>query len=214
MFILGDHHRQKKQLKKKKINKKIGTSDISLFFSPQGYPMYEGVIPLLNEAEESIDLAIFFLTHKNATRALVKAKERGVKVRVIVDATGATNGYSKHNYLRENGIEVKVENWGGKMHMKSALVDKKHLIMGSMNWTSAGESKNDENTLIIRNDPINGEKFSEFYDELWLSIPEKFLTKDPAPESLDSSSSCFDGIDNDFDKKVDKEDYFGCAINS
>ena len=69
---------------------------------------------------------------------MVDAKERGVKVRVILDATAATNGYSKHNYLRENGIDVKVESWGGKMHMKAAVIDSKHIIVGSMNWTFAG----------------------------------------------------------------------------
>ena len=213
MYILGNHHRQKKQLRKIEIKKFINPSTISLFFSPQGYAMYEGVIPLINQAKESIDLSIFFLTHNNASKALVRAKERGVKVRVIVDATGATNGYSKHKYLRENNIEVKVETWGGKMHMKSALIDKKHIIVGSMNWTSAGESKNDENTLIILNDVINGKKISKFFEELWGSIPEKFLYKDPAPESLDSGSSCYDGIDNDFDSKIDKKDVVGCAIN-
>ena len=213
MYILGNHHRQKKQLRKIEIKKFINPSTISLFFSPQGYAMYEGVIPLINQAKESIDLSIFFLTHNNASKALVRAKERGVKVRVIVDATGATNGYSKHKYLRENNIEVKVETWGGKMHMKSALIDKKNIIVGSMNWTSAGESKNDENTLIILNDVINGKKISKFFEELWGSIPEKFLYKDPAPESLDSGSSCYDGIDNDFDRKIDKKDVVGCAIN-
>ena len=175
--------------------------------------MYRGVIPLIDQAKESIDLSIFFLTHKNASKALVEAKKRGVKVRVILDATGATNGYSKHKYLRENNIETKVENWGGKMHMKSALIDKKHIIVGSMNWTSAGESKNDENTLVILNDSKNGKKISKFFEELWRSIPDKFLYKDPAPESLDSGSSCFDGIDNDFDRKVDKKDLIGCTAN-
>ena len=87
------------------------------------------------------------------SKALVDAKERGVKVRVILDATAATNGYSKHNYLRENGIDVKVESWGGKMHMKAAVFDKKHVVVGSMNWTKAGEKKNDENTIIIKNSP-------------------------------------------------------------
>ena len=213
MYMLGNHHRQKKQLRKQEIKKYINPSTISLFFSPQGYAMYRGVIPLIDQAKESIDLSIFFLTHKNASKALVEAKKRGVKVRVILDATGATNGYSKHKYLRENNIETKVENWGGKMHMKSALIDKKHIIVGSMNWTSAGESKNDENTLIILNDSKNGKKISKFFEELWSSIPDKFLYKDPAPESLDSGSSCFDGIDNDFDRKVDKKDLIGCNAN-
>ena len=97
--------------------------------------------------------------------------------------------------------------------MKSALIDKKHIIVGSMNWTSAGESKNDENTLVILNDSKNGKKISKFFEELWRSIPDKFLYKDPAPESLDSGSSCFDGIDNDFDRKVDKKDLIGCTAN-
>ena len=210
MYILGDHHRQKKKMKKQEIKKYINPSTISLFFSPQGYAMYRGVIPLIDKAEKSIDLSIFFLTHKNVSKALVRAKKRGVNVRVIIDATGATNGYSKHKYLRENNIDVKVENWGGKMHMKSALIDKKHIIVGSMNWTSAGESKNDENTLIIMEDEKNGKKVSEFFEKLWISIPEKFLYKDADPESLDSGSSCFDGIDNDFDNKVDKKDFMGC----
>ena len=213
MYNLGNHHRQKKQLKKQEIKKYINTSTVSLFFSPQGYAMNEGVIPLIEQAEESIDLAIFFLTHKNASKALVKAKERGIKVRVIVDATGATNGYSKHQYLRENGIDVKVESWGGKMHMKAALIDKKNIIVGSMNWTSAGESKNDENTLIVLNDSIHGEYMSQFFEKLWRSIPNKFLKQDPAPESVDSKGSCDDGIDNDFDKKIDARDLLGCSIN-
>ena len=109
--------------------------------------MYRGVIPLIKDAKKSIDVSIFFLTHKNISKELVAAKNRGVDVRVIIDATSASNGYSKHQYLRDIGISLKVEQWGGKMHMKSAIIDGKHLILGSMNWTSAGESKNDENTL-------------------------------------------------------------------
>ena len=121
----------------------------------EDYAMDEGVIRLIEEAEESINVTIFFLTHNELSKALVEAKKRGVFVRVILDATAATNGYSKHNYLRENGIPLKVESWGGKMHMKAATVDQKHIILGSMNWTAAGGSKNDENTLIVRNDYKN-----------------------------------------------------------
>jgi phosphatidylserine/phosphatidylglycerophosphate/cardiolipin synthase-like enzyme len=204
----GYFHRAKKKLKKKDIEVDIDGQEVSLFFSPQGYAMYRGVIPLIRDSEESIDVSVFFLTHKNVSKELVLAKRRGVSVRVILDATAATNGYSKHNYLRENGIPVKVENWGGKMHMKSALIDNKHLIIGSMNWTSAGESKNDENTLIIRNTK-DASSYKEFYDEMWDSIPDKWLKNDPMPESIESGSSCGDGIDNDFDGVVDAQDK-GC----
>ena len=208
MFDDGKYHRAKKKLKKTKLETYIDGQKINVYFSPQGYAVYRGVIPLIKKAENSIDISIFFLTHKNISKELVKAKNRGVSVRVILDATAATNGYSKHNYLRENGIPVKVENWGGKMHMKSAIIDKRHLIVGSMNWTSAGESKNDENTLIIMNSN-DASKYQSFYNLIWNSIPDKWLNNDPLPESLDSKGSCYDGIDNDFDKKVDSKDN-GC----
>ena len=205
----GYFHRAKKKLKKKDIEVDIDGQEVSLFFSPQGYAMYRGVIPLIRESKESIDVSVFFLTHKNVSKELVLAKQRGVSVRVILDATAATNGYSKHNYLRENRIPVKVEDWGGKMHMKSALIDNKHLIIGSMNWTSAGESKNDENTLIIRN-AKDASSYKDFYNEMWDSIPDKWLKNDPMAESIESVYSCGDGIDNDFDGAIDMNDD-GCS---
>jgi len=79
------------------------------------------------------------------------------------------------------------------------------LILGSMNWTSAGESKNDENTLIIRN-ARDAKNYQEFFNLLWSSIDEKWLWEDPLPESPDSHSSCNDTIDNDFDKLIDLND--------
>ena len=205
MFNDGSFHRSKKKLKKQEIKTDIDGQEIELFFSPQGYAMYRGVIPLIKEANKSIDISMFFLTHKNVSKELVAAKNKGINVRVIIDATSATNGYSKHQYLRDNGINLKVENWGGKMHMKSAIIDKKHLIVGSMNWTSAGESKNDENTLIIKN--LKGApKYQRFYNLMWNSIPDKWLRGEPLPESPDSHPSCNDTIDNDFDKLIDLND--------
>ena len=206
MYLAGLHHREKKKLKKQEISTYLNSSKVSLFFSPQGYAMYRGVIPLIRNSSESIDISIFFLTHNNISKELVKAHERGVKIRIILDSTAATNGYSKHNYLRDYGIPVKVESWGGKMHMKSAVIDKKHIIVGSMNWTSAGESKNDENTLIIQDAPKEAKELSLFFNKLWASIPEKWLEDDPVSESLDSGYSCFDKIDNDFDKVIDKKE--------
>ena len=126
-------------------------------------------------------------------------------MRVIIDATGASNEYSKHQYLRDKGIQVKVENWGGKMHMKSVIIDAKDIIVGSMNWTSAGESKNDENTLLIRNSD-DAIAYKDFFEELWVSIPKKWLHQDPRPESKESIFSCSDKIDNDFDRSVDLHD--------
>jgi phosphatidylserine/phosphatidylglycerophosphate/cardiolipin synthase-like enzyme len=182
---------------------------VEVWFSPQDEPLSRGVRPLLQAATKSVDIAVFFLTHKGITRDLIAAHQRGVKVRVILDATAAKNGYTKHEVLRAAGIEVKVENWGGKMHAKSAAIDGRTLITGSMNWTSAGEGGNDESTIIVHNKAL-AKQFDRWFEHMWSSIPDKWLQGRPDPESADSTTACSDGVDNDFDKLADAQDP-GCG---
>ncbi len=186
---------------------RIGTADITTWFSPQDKTTRYGVSGLIARAKDRINVAVFFLTSKHLTADLIAAHRRGVQVRVIIDATAAKNGYTKHELLREIGIPVKIENWGSKMHMKSASIDGQFLVTGSMNWTSAGEWANDENTLLIRSSRLTTQ-FDHYYDEIWNSIPNRWAEpgRRPDPESLVSGTSCFDEVDNDFDDQADEAD--------
>lgn len=186
-------------------NFNLNGSTVSIGFSPQDYTVRNMVAPLIKNATKSIDVAVFYLTHKYLTADLIKAHQRGIKVRVIIDATSAMNGYTQHRLLRAAGIPVKVENWGGKMHMKTCCVDNQYIVLGSMNWTSAGERKNDENVLVL-DSKKEARKYTNFFNSLWYAIPEKCLTADPDPESLASLGSTSDGIDNDYDKLIDADD--------
>lgn len=184
---------------------------LEVFFSPQDEPMLRGVRPHLQKAKESIDVAVFFLTDKQIAADLIEAHQRGVKVRVLMDATAATNGYTKHEILRSAGIPVKIETWGGKMHAKSAVVDGKIVINGSMNWTSAGHRGNDENTVVLYSEEI-AQQYQTVFNKLWNDIDDKWLRGRPDAESMDSPVACADGVDNDYDKKVDADDP-GCGPN-
>jgi phosphatidylserine/phosphatidylglycerophosphate/cardiolipin synthase-like enzyme len=207
MFEKGRFHRTKKSAGPLRVE--LGDAEIEVLFSPQDTPIRERVRPLIRNAKESIDIAIFFLTHKHIARDLIDAHLRGVKIRVIIDATGATNGYTKHELLREVGIPVKVEHWGGKMHMKSAVFDGQTVITGSMNWTTAGDDGNDENVVIIHS-KTHAAQYEKFFEQIWADIPDTWLKGQPDPEGKSSSSACTDGIDNDFDGLADAEDP-GCS---
>jgi len=189
----------------------LGDSELVVMFSPQDRTVYRGVSTLIARARHRINVGVFFLTSKQLAADLIAAHQRGVKVRVIVDATAAKNGYTKHEILREAGILVKIENWGGKMHMKSASIDGEVLIGGSMNWTSAGEWTNDENSLLIRSARLAAQ-FDDYYDRIWDSIPAHWQRRNarPDPESAQSGHACRDGVDNDFDGLVDADDP-GCS---
>lgn len=185
----------------------IKTSDsiITLSFSPKSSTYENCIEPLIRGAKKYIYIPIFYLTHKRLSEELIDAHKRGVEIKVILDASAAKNKYSTHKTLRETGIEVKIENFGGKMHAKSIIIDDRFLISGSMNFTKAGESKNDENTVIVENASL-AKQYKEHFIELWRHIPMRYLKIDPNPEGFESGNSCFDGIDNNFDKAIDDKD--------
>ncbi|MFT7520206.1 MAG: phosphatidylserine/phosphatidylglycerophosphate/cardiolipin synthase-like enzyme [Kiritimatiellia bacterium] len=209
MYELKRYHGDKHGTGERRTVKLDANTTVDVLFSPQDSPIEKNVRPLIQRAKREIDIAVFFLTNKGIAGDLIAAHQRGVKVRVLLDATSAKNGYTKHEILRAAGIPVKIENWGGKMHMKSAVIDDFHTIVGSMNWTSAGDRSNDENTAIIHSKAIASE-YSQSFEKMWRTVPDKWLAGRPDPESLDSTTSCFDGVDNDFDHAPDSEDP-GCS---
>lgn len=207
MYVKGRYHRAKKS--RGTLQVALGNADVELLFSPQDTPIRERVRPILKGAKESVDVAVFFLTHKHIAADLIKLHQKGVKVRVIIDATAAKNGYTKHELLRAAGIPVKVEDWGGKMHMKSAVIDGKTLVTGSMNWTTAGDDDNDENVVILHSAEL-GKQYTAYFEEIWGRIDDRWLAGAPDPESKDSGTACSDGVDNDFDHQDDLADP-GCG---
>lgn len=62
--------------------------------------------------------------------------------------------------------------------------------------------------LIIEN-PKLADFYRKFFLYIWQKIPEKYLKYTVRAESKYSIGSCYDGIDNNFDGKIDAADA-GC----
>ena len=183
-------------------------NSLSVYFSPNS----DILTPILNQiksAKSEICVAAFYLTQRDILSELILAQKRGVRVYVIIDALGAWQFRERINPLRSANIKVKSENWGGKNHQKNILIDSCTLISGSANFSKNAVIKNDENVLIIKSCAL-GKKYREYFFKLYNSLDEKYLKLYPQAESLESGNSCYDGIDNDFDGKIDFED-FGCV---
>ena len=112
---------------------------------------------------------MFYLTNSDIIEELISAKKRGVEIKVIVDSSLKYEKQARHMQLIEAGIPVKIENWKGKLHQKSAIVDGVYTIVGSTNWTKSANIVNDENMLIIKNEKIAQKQEKEFL-RLWKSI--------------------------------------------
>ncbi len=199
------------QLSKTDFSQKIKLNDktnLYILFSPAANPYEKAISQILKNASKEIFVSIFFLTHKDIIQDLIAAKKRGVDVKIIYDAAGAGNMKDKVKMLRNAQIFLKAENWGGKDHEKNMIIDSKILITGSANFSNSGMNKNDENILIFENPDIAMFYRTHFLN-LYNSIDEKYLKFTPRAESFESKNSCYDGIDNNFDGKIDSED-IGC----
>ncbi len=147
--------------------------EIYVYFTPS-YEALDAIIDEINSSEKSIDIAVYDFTSRPLARALVRAKNKGVKIRVILDrsANGPDNKYTKYSFLKANGINVRFAAehiaWDrkGLMHNKFAVIDNSVVITGSANWTASAFKINDENVLIINRLDIANVYEKEF-NYLW-----------------------------------------------
>lgn len=205
----GKFHTEKSKQNKSEININNNTK-IKVLFSPQDKIITTEIIPLIQNAKEYVYIPVFFITKRELINALVSAHNNGADVKIINDATNAHGKYSIHKTLRKYGIKVKTENYAGKLHIKTIIIDDEISIIGSMNFSNNGEKYNDENVIIVQDKDI-AKYLKNAFLNLWNRIPVKYENYDPKAESFESIGSCFDGIDNNFDGKIDNEDS-GCYV--
>jgi len=202
-MINGYFHNSKQKLNLKRIFS-VDETQIEVFFSPKDRTASR-ISELIKQAKEYIYIPTFLITQNDITKELINAHNKGVDIRIVMDANSTSTLHTKYNNLRNTGIKLKFENYAGKMHTKTMIIDDKYLIMGSMNFSHSGNKYNDENTLIIYN-PIIANAYKEYFKYLWTIIPDKYLKFNPPAESKESIGSCTDGVDNNFNGKIDLEE--------
>lgn len=161
-------------------------------FSPYGAGE-EMLLQAVNASQKSIDVASYSFYSQNLADALVRAKNRGVKVRVLMDANmGKKTVISR--FLVDNGVEFRWmvgRNGKGAMHNKFGVFDGKLLETGSYNWTANAQKNCFENYFFT----VNGaflKGFSEKYDKLFSLAAIPSPGELPAPAAVKSMSMSFE----------------------
>lgn len=123
-------------------------------------------ISALDSAQERIDVAMYSFTNDALGEALIRAKERGVSVRVVLEKQQNSSSFSEHSKLAAAGIPVRVDSNPQLMHHKFAVIDNGFVITGSMNWSANGIKENNENVLVIHSVELNAQ-FEKEFEKVW-----------------------------------------------
>ena len=136
-----------------------------VYFSLYDNPQKE-IIKNINQAEAFINIAMYIFTDREIALPLVKAQERGVKVRLYLDKDQVDYKYSQSRFLVQKGIKVRISSNNYIMHNKFVIIDNRILLTGSYNWTFSANNRNDENLMVI-DDPDIISRYQNQFINLW-----------------------------------------------
>ncbi len=142
-------------------------SETEVLFSPD-QSIQEALLKEIESAQSTIDLAVREITSQTLTQALVRAKGRGVTVRVITDSKQAKMKSSKITSLIQEGISVKVLKGKdhGVMDHRFVIFDGKKAVTGSFDWSEASEKWNYGGILVLSETEVVISYQKEF-ERLW-----------------------------------------------
>ncbi|WP_150912745.1 phospholipase D family protein [Marinobacter halotolerans] len=149
----------------------------------------DAALEMITSAEpgDQLDIAMFYLSHRDIVLALVKAHRRGVAVRVLLDANQDAFGRKKNGIpnrqtameLTNNGVSVRWCNTHGEQcHSKLLLRQDKNgraqMLLGSANFTRRNlDDLNLETDVLVL--AYRGHssiaKANTFFEEQWQSGP-------------------------------------------
>ncbi|XP_062969105.1 mitochondrial cardiolipin hydrolase [Cynocephalus volans] len=133
---------------------------------PHGESSLSRLLRALLAARASLELCLFAFSNPQLGRAVQLLHQRGVHVRVVTDCDYMALNGSQIGLLRKAGIQVRHDQDLGYMHHKFAIVDKKVLITGSLNWTTQAIQNNRENVLIMEDEEYV-RLFLEEFERIW-----------------------------------------------
>ncbi len=125
------------------------------------------VVKALRTAKRSVSLLVFAFTDRVIFQELIRAKHRGIDVKIWMDRNQYRSSFrhaekSFANLRNQVGhFRIVRRSNSGLLHHKVIIIDDNTVILGSMNFSSNAVNTNDENFLLLENAQSIVKKFKE-----------------------------------------------------
>jgi phosphatidylserine/phosphatidylglycerophosphate/cardiolipin synthase-like enzyme len=124
----------------------------------------------IDKAEREILVAAYRLTvGSGIVGALIRAKERGVDVRVIADRAAPCGRASGIDPLAAAGVPIWIDDRARLAHAKTMVVDGTATLMGSYNWTR-GASENSKDLNLVSSPTVAAAYTTHWRQRLAVSV--------------------------------------------
>jgi phosphatidylserine/phosphatidylglycerophosphate/cardiolipin synthase-like enzyme len=153
----------------------------------------------IDSAKLSVDVAIYSLSLNSIRNALLRAHDRGVQVRMVMESENMER--SDPQRLKDAGIPILGDRREGLMHNKFTIIDGSEVWVGGMNYTDSGTYEDNNVLMRIRSVKIVEnyiKEFEEMYiddkfgDNVLAETPNPRVTVDGTP--IDTYFSPDDGV--------------------
>jgi phosphatidylserine/phosphatidylglycerophosphate/cardiolipin synthase-like enzyme len=134
----------------------------------------------INGARISVDVAAYSLSLYSIKNALLRAYNRGVLVRIVMESDNMDN--STVQALTGAGIPIVGDRREGLMHDKFMVIDRSDVWTGSMNFTASGTYQDNNNLVHILSTKVAQDYTTEF-EEMFTDdfFGPDILAKTPFP---------------------------------
>ena len=125
----------------------------------------EALAEAIDSAVLTVDVAVYSFNLWSIRNALLRAYHRGVVVRMVIESDNRNR--DEVQALIEAGIPVLGDRMEGLMHDKFVVIDRAEVWIGSMNFTTGGAYRDDNNLVRIRSIQM-AENYTHEFDEMFI----------------------------------------------
>jgi phosphatidylserine/phosphatidylglycerophosphate/cardiolipin synthase-like enzyme len=125
------------------------------------------VVKVIDSAKSELDLLSYSFTSVPVVEALVRARHRGVTVRLVADAKDnlkADKARAALGALVNAGADVRTIRVYPIHHDKVIIADRQSVELGSFNYSDAAAHKNSENVLVNWGNPKLAEVYLKHFE--------------------------------------------------
>lgn len=144
------------------IQNKAFSSDV--YFTPQEIKGH--TVQAIEGAQESIDISVQDITSKDILNALVRAKERGVHIRIMADKRRSLKKGVLSDFYKNKAFAIKALNPRERIRSNFAIFDCKLLMIGAYDWNEVVGRLNRDNAVFTEETKLVV-KFQREFDRLF-----------------------------------------------